>query len=61
MMDKQNNHIVWAWAVKNSVDMICWTALAIIFGKWWIALFAAAFVSNVKFREPPEAGETNDG
>lgn len=32
---------IWlAWAIKNSVCMICWTALAIIFGKWWIALFA---------------------
>lgn len=45
MMDK---HILWSWAVKNSVDMICWTALAIAFGKWWIALFAALFISSLK-------------
>lgn len=43
-----NKHIVWAWAVKNSVNVICWTALAIIFGEWWIALFAALFISDMK-------------
>jgi hypothetical protein len=41
MADK--NCIWWAYAVKNSVMMICWAALAIYFGKWWIALFAGLF------------------
>lgn len=40
-------HAWWAWAVKNSVVMICWTALAIFFGKWWIALFGAACLCNL--------------
>ena len=44
-MDK---HLIWAWAIKNSIDIIAWTALAIIFGKWWIALFAALFMSDLK-------------
>lgn len=38
-----NKNAWWAWAIKNSICVICWTALAIIFHKWWIALFAALF------------------
>ncbi len=26
--------------IKAAVIMICWTALAIVFDRWWIALFA---------------------
>jgi hypothetical protein len=33
-------------AIKNSVCMICWSVLAIIFDKWWIALFAALFMTS---------------
>lgn len=43
-----NKHAYWAWALKNSVAIICWTALACFFGKWWIALFGAAFLSDLK-------------
>lgn len=43
-----SNHIYWAWALKNSVVIVCWVALAIFFGKWWIALFAALFTSDLK-------------
>lgn len=39
-MDK---HIIWSIVIKNCVALICWTALAIIFAKWWIALFAIIF------------------
>ena len=42
-MDKNS---VWAWAVKNSVCVICWSAIAIFFGKWWIALFSILFISD---------------
>ena len=44
-MDK---HLCWAWAIKNSVCIICWVALAIIFSKWWIAIFAIFFMSDIK-------------
>lgn len=37
-----------AWAIKNSICIICWTALAVIFNKWWIALFAALFMTGLK-------------
>ena len=46
-----NKHAWWAWAVKNIVDVICWVALVIYFGKWWIALFASLFVSGIKSSE----------
>ena len=39
----------WAAAFKNSIIMICWTVLAIYFGKWWIALFACCCLSNVTY------------
>lgn len=41
-------NIYWAWTFKNSVDIICWTILAIHFNKWWVALFAVFFVSGFK-------------
>lgn len=43
-----NKHTVWAWALKNSTVMVCWTILAIHFDKWWIILFAALFVDGLK-------------
>lgn len=44
-MDKS---FIWAWAFKNIVAIIAWTALAILFNKWWIALFALLFVSGIE-------------
>lgn len=34
--------------LKNAVIMICWTVLAIIFNKWWLALFAALMMTYIK-------------
>ena len=42
-----DNNIVLAWAIKNSICVICWTVLAIIFDKWWIALFGLLFLSSL--------------
>ena len=44
-MDK---HLIWAWAIKNSIAIIAWTALALLFNKWWIALFGLLFLSDIK-------------
>ena len=41
-----NKSIYWAVAIKNSICVICWVALAIIFHKWWIALFGALFLTS---------------
>lgn len=43
-----NKHAWWAWAINTSVSTICWTALAIIFNKWWIALFGLLFISFIE-------------
>ena len=50
MSNKNIVLIYWAAAIKNIVVMICWTALAIYFGKWWIALFATCCLSNVQMK-----------
>ena len=42
-----NRSFIWAWAFKNIVAIVGWTALAILSDKWWIALFALLFVSDI--------------
>ena len=46
-MDKS---IYWAWSIKNSICIICWTILAIVFNKWWITIFALFFMSDLKYQ-----------
>lgn len=41
-----NRNSLWAWAVKNSICVISWVVLAIVFNKWWIALFGLLFMSG---------------
>ncbi len=43
-----NKSFVWAWAFKNTIAILAWTALAILFDKWWIAFFALLFVSELE-------------
>lgn len=43
-----NKNIYWSVAIKNSICVICWTALAIIFHKWWIALFGMLFLTSIE-------------
>lgn len=43
-----NKSMIWAWAIKNSICVICWTMLAIVFNKWWVALFGALFLSGLQ-------------
>lgn len=45
-----NTSAYWAWAIKNSICVICWTVLAVVFNKWWIALFGALFLSDIKYK-----------
>ena len=44
-MDK---NFVWAWAFKNIIAILAWTVLAILFNKWWVALFSLLFISSIK-------------
>lgn len=39
-----NKNSVWAIMLWNIVSVTCWVALAVIFDKWWIALFALLFI-----------------
>lgn len=53
-MDK--NIIAWV-CIENALHMICWAAIAIHFGHWWMALFAVLFMSRVKWsREEKDDG-----
>lgn len=44
-MDKS---FIWAWVFKNIIAILAWVTLAILFNKWWIALFALLFVSSIE-------------
>lgn len=44
-MDKS---FIWAWVFKNIIAILAWATLAILFNKWWIALFALLFVSSIE-------------
>ena len=46
--ETMNKSAYWAWAIKNSICVICWVVLAIVFNKWWIALFAVLFMSGLQ-------------
>lgn len=39
--------------IDNMVVMVCFTVLAIVFGKWWIAIFAILFMNSVRTRYTP--------
>ena len=45
---KAYKNVMWYLTILNSIIMICFVALAIFFGKWWIALFAILFFSYPK-------------
>ena len=42
------NKILWSITIMNSINMICWTTLAIAFNKWWIAFFALLFMNSLQ-------------
>lgn len=46
---KDNEQMDLEHCVKNAVAIICWTFLACHFGKWWIALFGALFLTSVEW------------
>lgn len=55
-----NKNTVWAWAIKNSVCVICWTVLAIIFNKWWIALFGLLFMNELHTKPHADSYNTDN-
>ena len=53
------NGVYYAVLIENVIIMICWTILAINFGKWWIALFSVCCFSSLKHRTD-EKGDGKD-
>ena len=51
--------VYYAVLLENVAMMICWTVLAIYFGKWWIALFSVFCFSSLKHRTGEE-GDAKD-
>ncbi|MBO5917860.1 MAG: hypothetical protein J6Q14_03735 [Oscillospiraceae bacterium] len=49
------------WAVTNIAIIVCFTALAMFFGKWWIVLFAALFTYGWKSREKEDTAHEDQG
>ena len=41
---------IWALMLKNIIVVLIWGALAVLFDKWWIALFGLLFMSYVEVR-----------
>lgn len=50
MKKNEGNVIKWIM-LKNSVAIICFTILAIVFNKWWISLLSIIFLSLVKYKK----------
>ena len=44
----KNDGIYLLWAIRDSLCVSCWVALAMVFDKWWIALFGLLCISNLK-------------
>lgn len=47
--NSDNSKIVKWLMLKNSVAIICFTILAIVFNKWWISLLSIIFLTVVEY------------
>lgn len=43
-----DRRILYAVLAQNGIVMICWTIIAVVFEKWWLALFAALMMTGVR-------------
>lgn len=43
-----SNRPFWAVALENSIALVCFTVLAVVFKHWWIVLFYALFITSYK-------------
>lgn len=58
-MDKETKILIWA-VLENIITIICFTILAIIFKHWWVILFSAVFINNIKIKKEDEEAN-NEG
>lgn len=49
-----------AVCIENCIYAICWTALAIHFDKWWIALFMTLCFSTFKNKQSTKKEGTDE-
>ena len=52
--------LIWACVVRNSISLICFTALAIIFGHWWIVFFSLLFLMFPEYKSKQKKDEGED-
>lgn len=48
IINSDNDKVVKWLMLQNSVAIICFTILAIVFNKWWISLLSILFLSSVE-------------
>lgn len=51
---KHNKYLGKLVVIRNSISLICFTILAIVFNKWWIVIFSALFMSSIEKEEKEE-------
>lgn len=61
-----NKSAYWLCIICNVVCIVCWTLLAILFNKWWIALFMILCLSYPKlvtkhYRQCDVCGDRSTG
>lgn len=50
-MNKDYNELSKLCVIRNSISLICFTILAIVFNKWWLIFFSALFLTYVEDRK----------
>ena len=53
----ENSKIYIAVLIKNIICLALWIVLAIVFNKWWIALFSVVSVTSIKSNDNKETNE----
>lgn len=51
MSEEKNKYLNKLVVMQNSISLICFTILAIVFKHWWIVLLAALFNSYIEYKE----------
>lgn len=45
---EHNKILNWQVLIKNSITLICFTILAIVFNKWWLVLLSIIFWTYIE-------------
>jgi hypothetical protein len=47
-MNNHNKNVLWAYVLKNSISLICWTIIALVFNKSWLVFFSILFLNGLE-------------